>query len=548
MVSIIVPIYNVYEYIDDCVNSLVNQTYTDIEILLINDGSKDNSWDKCIEWSERDRRIRIFTKKNEGLGFTRNFGIDKSRGDYIMYVDSDDWVDITIVEKLMASLTQTGSDISVCDRYNYVSSTKCYDVIRNEIPFDTKFIDVDKCPDIIKNVRCVAWSKIYKKSLLIENNIRQPSCEWEDVITPVTLACAKRISYVNQPLYFYRIDRKSSISNSLDFLDNFKYIKVLLSEFKARGFYDRFESQICEIIAFRVKCNVCKALSNQARIKSSINERIISYGNNIKKYLAENGIENNNVIDDIVVKNNPSVCVIGSYNLMSVAKMMTGSNFTPASGRFYSFSSLISIMGSVNLEFLDISFEGESLFRKGHIINDICKGFAYSSRACIDNCSAIFVDLLEERFDIGCIGDTYITLSDAFMASTLEKQLDYNVISAASGECEKLWEEACLKFISLLESRYSDKTIILVKTKLAEYYGNSDCKKRYEQCVLNVNDMLERRYRFFEKHLSRAIVVEPESSPMYFTDEKFRHGCFPWHLNTDMYCEISRMITDKILG
>ena len=74
------------------------------------------------------------------------------------------------------------------------------------------------------------------------------------------------------------------------------------------------------------------------------------------------------------------------------------------------------------------------------------------------------MDLLEERFDIGCVEDTYFTLSDAFMASTLDKQMFYNVISAKSSECQKLWEEACLKFISLLDNRYSDKTIILVKT------------------------------------------------------------------------------------
>lgn len=117
LVSIIVPVYNVAAYLDECVQSLVEQTYSHIEILLINDGSTDDSWEHCQAWGERDSRVRCFTKQNEGLGPTRNFGVTQAKGEYLIFVDSNDWVDKHFVEEMYRGIKAENVDIAECDFY-----------------------------------------------------------------------------------------------------------------------------------------------------------------------------------------------------------------------------------------------------------------------------------------------------------------------------------------------------------------------------------------------------------------------------------------------
>ena len=100
LISIIVPIYNVSKYLDKCLNSLINQTYKNIEIILINDGSTDNSISICLKYKKKDKRIRLYNKKNGGLSSARNMGIKYSKGNYLFFVDSDDFLDLEIIEYL----------------------------------------------------------------------------------------------------------------------------------------------------------------------------------------------------------------------------------------------------------------------------------------------------------------------------------------------------------------------------------------------------------------------------------------------------------------
>ena len=100
MISIIVPVYNVQDYLDRCVKSIVGQTYTDTEIILVDDGSTDNSGNMCDKWAERDQRIKVIHKENGGLSSARNAGIDKANGDYISFIDSDDYIEDSMMQTL----------------------------------------------------------------------------------------------------------------------------------------------------------------------------------------------------------------------------------------------------------------------------------------------------------------------------------------------------------------------------------------------------------------------------------------------------------------
>lgn len=111
MVSIIVPVYNVEQYLDECVSSIVNQTVTDLEIILVDDGSTDHSGALCDAWAQKDRRITVYHKSNGGLTSTWKYGVRRASGEYIASVDSDDWIDADMYEKMLASAEETGADL-----------------------------------------------------------------------------------------------------------------------------------------------------------------------------------------------------------------------------------------------------------------------------------------------------------------------------------------------------------------------------------------------------------------------------------------------------
>jgi len=203
-VSIIVPVYNTKEYINKCLDSLTKQTLKDIEIIIVNDGSTDDSQVIIDEYTKKDKRIKSFIKKNGGLGDARNYGIKKASGEYIGFVDSDDYVDLTMFEKLYNKAKKEDSDIVECDLYW---------VYPNESKLDiANYYDNKK--DIMYNIRVMVCNKIFKRDILSKNDILFPvGIRYEDIVfTYKLLPYIKNISYVDEPFYYY-IQRGSSLSN-----------------------------------------------------------------------------------------------------------------------------------------------------------------------------------------------------------------------------------------------------------------------------------------------------------------------------------------------
>ena len=111
LISIVIPVYNVEKYLDECILSVINQTYKNLEILLINDGSSDSSYDICCKYSEQDNRIHVINKENGGLASARNVGIDKATGEYIYFLDSDDYIKETTIEKVVNYMKNNNLDL-----------------------------------------------------------------------------------------------------------------------------------------------------------------------------------------------------------------------------------------------------------------------------------------------------------------------------------------------------------------------------------------------------------------------------------------------------
>lgn len=209
-ISIIIPIYGVEKYIDRCVNSVVNQTYRNLEIILVDDGSPDNCPSICDEWAKKDRRIKVIHKKNGGLSDARNVGMNSATGELIGFIDSDDWVCEEMYQLLYENMKQNDSDISACgvkmvwedDIPDRMLTTKGYYVLNQQEAMEA----------IIKEsvLKQPVWYKLYKTELI--RNILFPVGKYhEDVFWSYrAIGNARRVSIIDIPCYYY-FQRKGSI-------------------------------------------------------------------------------------------------------------------------------------------------------------------------------------------------------------------------------------------------------------------------------------------------------------------------------------------------
>lgn len=237
-VSIIVPVYNTYNYLDKCLESLVNQTLSDIEIIVVNDGSPDNSETLIKEYVKKYSNIKYYKKKNGGLSSARNFGIKHATGEYIGFVDSDDYVDVTMYEKLYNQSVSTNSDVVCCQlTYLYPNNKTILHHYKDLSMFSKS---VSESPKILNCVKSYACNKIYKKELW--NMFTFPNQYFEDsaVIYNVLLS-AKKIGVVDEGLYYYRKDVEGAITKKKDdaTYDIFKSCDSILkcySQYKSNNF------------------------------------------------------------------------------------------------------------------------------------------------------------------------------------------------------------------------------------------------------------------------------------------------------------------------
>ena len=238
LVSIIVPVYNVYEYLDECLKSLINQTYKNIEIIVINDGSTDKSLSICEKYTKKDKRIKLINQKNSGLSYTRNIGIKNSKGKYISFIDSDDWVDLSMYDTMLKQAQKDNAEIVVCNlklirRDNEENNT--YWPEKNNGP-----ITKQKTLSYLFKYPSYAVNKIYKREFLIKNNLCFiKGLLYEDVPFWIqTLFCAKNVSYCINHFYFYRLSREDAITKKksekhLDIIKIVNLSKELLEKYDA---------------------------------------------------------------------------------------------------------------------------------------------------------------------------------------------------------------------------------------------------------------------------------------------------------------------------
>lgn len=242
MLSVVIPVYNVAPYLDKCISSVVNQTYRDLEIILVNDGSTDNSGEICESWAGKDSRIRYFQKENEGSGKTRNLGIRHATGEYIAFLDSDDWWEPDYAEQMLPYAE--GCEVVICDM-NYIDVDEDgrdhIHVSKIRMP-DRVPQRTEDNPDYINCARTFLCGKIFWRSLFVENDIEQPTMPIND-IPIVTLLVAKStcLCRVGKPLYNYLRGRAGNTVTSPNSLKSFGDALVLMKEnFERHGLLEPY--------------------------------------------------------------------------------------------------------------------------------------------------------------------------------------------------------------------------------------------------------------------------------------------------------------------
>lgn len=210
-VSIVVPVYNVEKYLRRCVDSLIAQSYLNLEILLVDDGSKDSSLSICKEYELKDSRIRVFHKENEGLGLTRNYGIERATGEYITFVDSDDYLTSDAIAVMLDRAIATNADVVIATHY-YKNKVQ-------EVAIPERLYSGDEIKKVLMvhmmgnkgnkldALSYTAWGKLYKKELFTKNNLVFPSERkliWEDLAFSVeAYPLCEKVYVLHKPVYYY---------------------------------------------------------------------------------------------------------------------------------------------------------------------------------------------------------------------------------------------------------------------------------------------------------------------------------------------------------
>lgn len=239
-VSVIIPCYNSESFLDRCLRKLLDTKFSDFEIICINDGSKDNTLKKLSEYSKKYKNIKIIDQVNQGQAVARNNAVKEAKGEYIAFVDSDDFTKSEILEKMYEQAVKNNSELVYCDYYEYYgeNNTKLY---------KNKYTEDKQKNAILANF--APWGKLYKADFFKKNKFQfLPGKLFEDIaVVPIIAALAKNPTYLEEPLYFYNMENDSSIRRKTynKKLEDIIYVAdYLYEEFNKKNLLEQYYEEI----------------------------------------------------------------------------------------------------------------------------------------------------------------------------------------------------------------------------------------------------------------------------------------------------------------
>lgn len=325
-VSVIIPVYNVEKYLEQCLDSVINQTLKDIEIICVNDETQDNSLEILKQYAKKDNRIKIINTANHGLGAARNYGFDQATGDYIFFLDSDDWIKETALEKLYNKITESELDMVFYQMINYIDEDNSlvndhiydHEGLQHDNLHEREFFTYKDVEEHLFTIPVTAYSKLYKKSFLLDNNFRFPEgilYEDNEFFYDAFFNCRKA-GFIKEHL-LYRRRHKNSITGKF----NKRHVEMItamnntLKIFIKNNKYELFKQNVINHTFSNV---IRRFMDSPLYFKDyffkKIKKDFIGF-NELKNDFKENLTESNKLIFNLINKNDYYIKFDSEYNL-----------------------------------------------------------------------------------------------------------------------------------------------------------------------------------------------------------------------------------------
>lgn len=266
LITVIVPVYNVENYLERCIDSIINQTYKKLEILLINDGSKDKSGEICDDYAKKDDRIKVIHKENGGVSSARNIGLEKARGEYISFIDADDWIEKNMYEEMLKRIEESNVKMVRCSYYKeYDEKQEALEHIYKENQKINLKHERQKVIELLISGRLHAYLPLLliKKSVISKNlKFNTQVAMREDMIWLIDLVCSLQSFYIDITPYYHYYQNPNSATNSKKFeerniknmlvvydeiykiLERNELLNIKLKELLAFSFFSRISSEV----------------------------------------------------------------------------------------------------------------------------------------------------------------------------------------------------------------------------------------------------------------------------------------------------------------
>ena len=515
LVSVVIPVYNVGGFLEPCLESVLGQTYKNLEVLLMEGKSDDNSLDICVKWAKSDTRISLVSRKDGGLGPARNFGIDMAQGQYIFFVDSDDCLPLDAVETLV-DMMQRDSRIDIaagsyCSIDEDGVRTGCTNLLYEGC--DREIEGKEEKERYIRRGVASAWGKLYRTELWKRSGIRMPSVLAEDsAVFPSLVVMADKIVCTDKITYFYRNRADSLFVCASRHLTIYEFIYCYCDYLKSKGLFDEYRSALFRFTYIHL-------MAWRDRLKPLIPDR--------EEYEKKVEIPFSNAVQEcfgVELITDRRILSIGSYNLRFIfhrvhpQKGDIHTAFTTTVSQFYNFQAVVQ------------ELYHDNSFRQLSLVNDREKK-VYQDLANTDSkIKLIIIDFLDDVTDIAVLEDGGIlTVSEPFLEADKKHIKIDHMVSWESDEYREMWKKSCRNFIALLEKKKCG--IALIQSRFCgryfdgEYHDFPDALE-----IKKKNSFIAEMEEYFISNIKREIKVITIPDNLRVSDAGFRYGCSPEYL------------------
>lgn len=273
-VSVIIPVYNVEKYLGKCIDSILNQTVRDCEIILIDDGSKDSSGEIADNYAAKYSNIKVIHKENGGQAGARNIGLDNSEGEYICFVDSDDWLEENYFGRLLEVAKNTEADIVQCGYCSRVEGENAPEVIAEADMEMTGIEAIDRIYSKHNVEMVVIWNKLYKRAIFDGLRFEEGMIHEDEALVAQMYYRAEKMVFISDRLYNYRVDNTQSTmgkSYSIKHLDMIKALEIRMDFYKDKALNDYYEKDSFKYL-YKILLNINDIKKLQGNYSAVIKE------------------------------------------------------------------------------------------------------------------------------------------------------------------------------------------------------------------------------------------------------------------------------------